>query len=84
MCQFSVCSGDEDPLRWDKGCGASLSSHLNPSLLVGQAGNTQLQSPSLSARRTLSLLLTQFFLCLLWTLTGVPAFSVHPKTRKHI
>lgn len=35
---------------------------------MGQAGNTQLQSPSFSARRTLSLLLILFSLCLPWIL----------------
>lgn len=88
VCQIRVldfCPGDEDPLRRDRGCGASLSIHLNPSLFVGQAGNTQLQSLSLSAHCTLSLLLfTLFFLCLLRILTGVSAFAVHPKTREHI
>lgn len=81
---LAFCPGGEDPLRWDRGCGGSLSIHLNPSLFVGQAGNTQLSlSPSQRTAHYPSSS-SLFFFCLLWILTGVSAFAVHPKTREHI
>lgn len=44
------CVGGEDPLRLDRGVWCFISINSDPSLFVGQAGSSQLQSLSLARR----------------------------------